>query len=442
MTKTRFVSLMLAVLMLLAAVPAFAESTIDMGGATITLAYNWDYVPATTDYVYNPETDGPGVLEDLEAMKAIEAKYNCRIVRINLDWNQRVPAITSSVMNGDYLADLILLDQAQILPLAAQDMLVAFNSFVPATDDLFTEKQILTSGGKLMGNDYAVKAVGDSSAGFMLGVNLDLVDELGLENPVDLYENGEWTWEKMKEICIAATKDNDGDGKNDTWGLSGAPYEIAFNLIAANDGYMADLANRKQGLDDPKTMEALNYFNDLYFVEKVAYVAEGGLDDWNGNRGAFLQANSVFYQIQDWLLGNAVEYNFAIVPYPQGPSNESGNNFLWSVSGWTMPKSCPNPEWAYLVLQELTAYKTLEERSQGNIDWLGGMLQTEEDIYRMREIANGKALMDESSGLSNFPNYSMIWAMFNQGKTPAQVVEENKQVAQDSINEFFKAIEE
>lgn len=447
MKKTRrFVSLLLAAFLLLMALPVLAEEDrwgeIDMGGATITIAYNWDYVPANTDYVYNPETDGIGVLEDLEAMKYVEAKYNCRIERINLDWNQRVPAITNSVMNKSYLADLILLDQGQILPLAAQELLYPLNILLPETADIFTDNQIFVSSGKLMGNDYAIVTAGASSSGYMLGVNLDLVDELGLENPVELYENGEWTWEKMKEICINATKDTDGDGQNDVWGLSGAPYEIAFQLIAANDGYKADLTARKQGLDDPRTMEALNFFHELYNVEKVAYVAGGNIDDWNGNRGAFLEGKSALYLTQDWMMGNAVSYNWAVIPFPEGPQNESGATYFWSVSGACIPKSSPNPLWAYIVYEELTGYKTLEERSEGNIEWLGGFVQTEEDIARINDISANGAKMDESSGLSNFPDYAIIWNIINAGKTPAQAVEENKQVAQDSIDEFFRSIEE
>lgn len=447
MNTRRFVSLLLAALMLFAAIPALAEGEdrwgqIDMGGATITIAYNWDYIPQTTDYVYNPETDGPGVLEDLEAMKYVEAKYNCRIERINLDWNQRVSAITNSVMNNDPIADLVLLDLGQILPLTAQELLLPLNDFVPETADIFTDKQILVSGGQIMNKDYAINSAGAKTSGYVLGVNLDLVDELGLENPIELYENGEWTWDKMKEICISATKDTNGDGQNDTWGLSGAPYEIAFQLIAANDGFMASAADRKQGLDDPRTMEALNFFDTLYNVEKTAYIAGNNIDDWNGNRLAFAEGTSVLFLAQDWLLGNTPSFNFGIVPFPQGPQNESGKTFFWNVSGACVPKNVENPLWAYIVYEELTGYKSYEERSAGTVEWISGMLQTEEDVARMIDICSNQAKMDEAGGFANFPNYSMIWSIINAGKTPAQAVEEVKQVAQDAIDEFFRSIEE
>ncbi len=444
MSTRKLVSLLLAAIMALAAVPALAQDwgEIDMGGATITIAYNWDYIPANTDYVYNPETDSPSVLKDLEAMKYVEEKYNCKIQRINLDWNSRISAITNSVMNNDPIADLVLLDLGQILPLAAQGLLLPLNDFVPETADIFTDNQILVSGGQILNKDYAILEATAATTGYFLGVNLDIIDEFGLENPVELYANGEWTWEKMQEICIAATRDTDGDGQTDVWGLSGAPYEVAFQLIAANDGYMASAADRKQGLDDPRTMEALNFFNTLYVEEKVAYIANGNIDDWNGNRGAFLEGNSAIFLAQDWLLGSAPSYNFSIVPFPQGPQNESGDTFFSSVNGACIPKNANNPLWAYIVFEELTGCKTLEERSEGTIEWLSGLFQTEEDVYLSVEICGNQAKMDDASGFSNFPNYTLIWNIINGGKTPAQAVEEVKQVAQDAIDEFFRSIEE
>lgn len=448
MTKTcKLLSLVLAAMMLLGALPAFAEEAdpwagIDMGGATITIAYNWDYVPATSDYEYNPETDGTGVLNDLAAMKHVEEKYNCRIRRINLPWDQRIEQITTSVMTGAPVADLILLDLQQILPLAAQELLLPLNDFVPETADVFTTNEALVSGGKLLGKDYALLQATAATTGYFLGVNLELIDDLGLENPAELYANGEWTWEKLEEICTKATRDTDGDGQNDIFGLSGAPYEVAFQLIAANDGFLASAEQRKQGLDDPRTMEALNFFNKLYTEEKVAYVANNDINDWNGNRFGYTEGKSALFLCQDWLLGTAPSYEFTIVPFPCGPANTSGKTFSTVVNGACIPKNTVNPLWAYIVYEELTGYQTKEERSEGTIDWLSTMYLTEEDVMLSVEICGTQGAYEDCSGFNNFPNYDLIARILVDGSTPAQAVEQLKQVAQDTIDEFFRSVEQ
>ena len=53
-------------------------------------------------------------------------------------------------------------------------------------------------------------------------------EEMGLPNLYELVENGEWTWEKFKEIAIEATRDLDGDGDTDIWGYS--PYAYSLGI--------------------------------------------------------------------------------------------------------------------------------------------------------------------------------------------------------------------
>ena len=45
-----------------------------------------------------------------------------------------------------------------------------------------------------------------------LGFNLQMIEDANLEDPRDLVERGEWTWEKFREYCKVLTKDTDGDG--------------------------------------------------------------------------------------------------------------------------------------------------------------------------------------------------------------------------------------
>ncbi|WP_054739783.1 hypothetical protein [Cellulosilyticum ruminicola] len=39
-----------------------------------------------------------------------------------------------------------------------------------------------------------------------LGVNEDIISGLGIEDPVELYEKGQWTWDKFLEIAKAQQK--------------------------------------------------------------------------------------------------------------------------------------------------------------------------------------------------------------------------------------------
>jgi len=62
-----------------------------------------------------------------------------------------------------------------------------------------------------------------------------LFDRLGLPDPYMLQENGDWTWEKFAEIAQMATRDEDGDGENDLWGLAIQGHNLYSPLILSNN---------------------------------------------------------------------------------------------------------------------------------------------------------------------------------------------------------------
>jgi ABC-type glycerol-3-phosphate transport system substrate-binding protein len=53
---------------------------------------------------------------------------------------------------------------------------------------------------------------------FAIYYNKSLVQQLGLKDPWET-ARGEWTWDDLIELCTRATRDTDGDGKVDQWGM-------------------------------------------------------------------------------------------------------------------------------------------------------------------------------------------------------------------------------
>lgn len=72
---------------------------------------------------------------------------------------------------------------------------------------------------------------------YILMFNSAIIDDLKLENPFDLVENGQWTWEKMYQMMIATAKDN-GNGTveadQDIFGLSGHRVHFKHFMVTAN----------------------------------------------------------------------------------------------------------------------------------------------------------------------------------------------------------------
>ena len=88
---------------------------------------------------------------------------------------------------------------------------------------------------------------------YYLGCNLDLITQAGLENPQDLWDNNEWTWDKFEEYCLALT-----DSAKGTYGIGGRYTNFFIQLVMANGGAIAE--GPQQGIDSPATIEAMDFF--------------------------------------------------------------------------------------------------------------------------------------------------------------------------------------
>ncbi len=84
----------------------------------------------------------------------------------------------------------------------------------------------------------------------------------GLEDPYELQQKSEWIWETLlNETRELAT--------GDQYGLSAEPFNIGGRPILSNDAQFLDIEAGEIKLDDPDTMETLEFMADLYHVHDV-----------------------------------------------------------------------------------------------------------------------------------------------------------------------------
>lgn len=414
----------------------------DLGGRTFTFAYNWDAYPMT-----EPDP-ASATMEDIykyDNLKRVEAKYNCKINYINVPYEEIAEKLTTSVMAGAPFADAVLLDAQQIIAPALNNQIIPLEDINLPEADIFNAQEVLYESGNVCGKNYGMKDKNEDVDGYFMGVNLDIINELGLENPVELYEKGEWTWDKFLEIAKAATKDTDGDGAIDQWGLSGVPLVLAKMFIASNDGYLTDDINIKEGLSDPKTMEALEFYSSLYNTEKVVYLADNNVWEWNGNLDAFKTGDSAMFQLQNWMLptgDSALQYQYTIVPMPKGPSNDAGTTYITGQGGVVIPTGTENPEDVLMIFEEINDWygDDYSIKADATLEWLETLYQTEEDIERALSIKDTEKI-DITEGIADYPISTVVGNLIEDGQTVAQAVEANKQLAQDSIEAILKPAE-
>jgi len=147
--------------------------------------------------------------------------------------------------------------------------------------------------------------------------NRDLFRAAGLSDP-----SADWTWEEFLAAAQALTRDTDGDGATDQYGL-GTEVSIfrAAPFIWQNGGELVanPEAPTRLALDSPAAREALQWFVDLQVRHKVVpdAVAEAAEDSesrfLNGRLGMFLNSRRgvpTYRTIES--------FDWDVAPLPQG----------------------------------------------------------------------------------------------------------------------------
>ena len=142
-----------------------------------------------------------------------------------------------------------------------EDAIVPIDNFVKTADDKawlngFYKAFMMNSqtGGKTWGVPFQRSTV-------VMYYNKDLFKEAGLDP-----NKPPTTWAELKDAATKLTK-KDASGKVTQWGMqipsSGFPYWLFQTLTTTNDAMLANEAGTQVKFDDPKVIEALQYWVDL-----------------------------------------------------------------------------------------------------------------------------------------------------------------------------------
>jgi multiple sugar transport system substrate-binding protein len=417
----------------------------DLGGRTIRFSANWEVVPDSSMEKPDPTKELGETIAKYENLKRVEQKYKCKIEMIIVPWEELLPQLTTSVSAGDPYTDVAFLPMNFSFPAIANGHLLPLSEVTSPNSDVNTDQKVVVPIDDILGDKYLVQTVKLGDSGKFMGYNKTMVENLGLEDPQALYKanKANWNWDKFVEYAKAATKDNDGDGKIDSYGYAGFINYAVSNFVVTNGGYIFDGVTDKHGLEDSKTMEALEFINKLYNEHKVVYNAEGDIWNYDANFNAYKEGNIMFWPVQDWMLAEAkttFPFKYSLVPFPVGPGGSTDKAYAASYDGFSIPKGVKDPKIVYQVMEELLWFFGDDPsiRDDSTMEWLQGFWLTQEDVDLSIEISNNYGKLELFEFVPDFPMGDIIGNVLSGEKTVAQAVEAYKQVAQDAIDALIK----
>ncbi|WP_334075072.1 MULTISPECIES: ABC transporter substrate-binding protein [Paenibacillus] len=400
------------------------EPAVDLGGRVIKVAAWWDLKPAGTT---------AGEKARLEKIAEVEKKYNCKIEFVNVPFQEYMNKFTTSVLAGEPFADIVQMEYKSALPAIMKGQLLPLSEFTTDKNNINSKGDLMVKSPALGGGEYAF----DNPVTAALGIhyNRDIFKKLGLPDLQELYNKGEWNWDKFLEVAKQGTKDTDNDGKTDVWGYSGWAIDAVKHFTAANGGKIVDDENGKEMLSDSRTIEAAEFVNRLYNVDKVVRVKSGNKTNWE-ETNTFLDGNVAMFIAAEWQLKD-LTFEVGVVPVPNGPQGSPKQTYAnTAASAKFIPKGVKDPGIVYQIYEETFDIPPTEEYP--GQDYMESIYANQEDIDMIREHISGTGVITVDEAYPNYPTGAFVEDIIVKNQSVTATAEKYKQQAQSAVDKLGK----
>lgn len=393
----------------------------------------------------------------------IEEKYGISFYFNNLTYSGVKESVNTSIMAGSPDCDIYLVEPAVGIPAQMNGLAVDLKTILPADDDLFTDQTNLSY--LDLGDGKAcilirAEAQAQVASTYPLAFNVQMLEDNNLEDPRDLWERGEWTWDKFNEYCQVLTQDTDGDGQVDQYGYCGYENETLSELMMSNGTGIAMGAT--ETLSSSAMGEVLQQMSDMYNVYNVCYPYDFEGSPSDSMRNQYTQGNIGFFPCAAWIqsgngdydwdgsLGTTLPFDVAYVRWPVGPSGNKDTNPGKNALGgefYIIAAGCKDPVLAYNVLYDMWNWydgDTSIRDDKKALNWWYAVtakdtVLQEENFDVMFDCGAHSAVdLWQSLGLDySTDSKNGLQQIIEGTMTPAQFQETFKQQVQDGLDAYF-----
>lgn len=204
----------------------------------------------------------------------------------------------------------------------------------------------------------------------LMFVNKTLLKKEGIAIP-----KNRWTWEEFYQICKKVTKDSDGDGKLDQFGVYNYSWEDA---VYSNGGQLFNKQGTKSNLTDTAVEDAIVFAKQ---IQSLSGYQTPTSNDFDMGKIAFRPMKfSEFrtYKPYPWKINKYFDFQWDCIQLPSGPGAESKfqvDNLLMGISGKTKHGSL-----AWEFLKKLTYHQKTQQK----------LFQDSQGISPLKSVTNSQ----------------------------------------------------
>ena len=208
-----------------------------------------------------------------------------------------------------------------------------------------------------------LECISETSDSSTLAYNKDMFDAAGVA-----YPNDNWTWDDMLAAAQKLTKDTNGDGQTDQWGLAIITFDYQpWIWDAGGSLFNSDFSQIQT--TDPVVIDTFQWLADLRFKYKVSPTED--VRKAFPEVGFMFQQNKVAMYVTRWIpdvaffFAGIKDFKWDVAMKPKNP--KTGKRSSGYAGGCTAVfKNTKNPEEAYLVWKWLNSDEGVYNRSVAN----------------------------------------------------------------------------
>lgn len=322
-----------------------------------------------------------------------QTKYNGKITYISTTWEKKFDDLAALVMSGDS-PDFCGADDMDMFPKGAiKNMLDPIDDYIDFDSELWKDMKTACDKFEYKGKHYV--AVSRVDPCYVWVYNKNTIEAAGMDDPAELYANGEWNWDTMCDMCIEFT-----NPENDMYALDGWYYENALTqstgkpIVGMENGEITSFIN------DPDIAKAQEM---MYNLQKNGVVYPKNEYGWKVRGDVFgtglATAQTLFYPIGLWGIEDAPSVtapygdisagDVMFVPVPCSADSDV-MNIPSRVHGFCIVHAAQNPE-GVAAWMDCTRYAELDENAKAiteeqlrdDYGWTDEMIEMRENIYQM-----------------------------------------------------------
>lgn len=312
---------------------------IDMKGATITLGTKW-----ITDWGNGKSGESADGDKWIAWRKNFEKTYNCKLKNVQIPAYTLFQSVATKLMSGDKVADIMTMQLFDIEGFRHAGLLQPLQKSTALNLEHGMVVQDLVDCFTFNGNSYAYFAGDFIPEVNGMFVNLDMVRELKLDDPIELVKQKKWTWAAFDKMCKAAYKDLNKNNKIDAadrYGASIGGYQVSGSLRVSNAAIISYKNGRFSYTFNNAT--TLKYLNEI----KATFNAGDRLlpsDQYEQRQKKFVKGELLFCgdpcntaSEKDHIFYSA-DFEYGYLPCP---TMEAGMEYSNSCSTWLCGYTIP-----------------------------------------------------------------------------------------------------